>query len=50
MMYEFKNEYKTGIEAVDDNQSQFLKELMDFLTEWLIGHILNMDKKIPVQK
>lgn len=38
------------MEAMDDNQSQFLKELMDFLTEWLIGHILNMDKKIPVQK
>lgn len=38
------------MEAMDDNQSQFLKELMDFMTEWLIGHILNMDKKIPVQK
>lgn len=34
------------LEEIDDNQQQTLEELMEFLTGWLINHILNMDKKI----
>lgn len=31
---------------VDENQQDTLEELMGFLTEWLVNHILNSDKKI----
>lgn len=34
------------LEHVDEHQQETLEELMDFLTEWLINHILNSDKKI----
>lgn len=34
------------LEEIDDNQQQTLEELMEFLTEWLVNHILYMDKKI----
>jgi hemerythrin len=37
------------LEVMDDNQQAYLEELVDFLLEWLINHILKMDKKIPVQ-
>lgn len=35
------------LEDIDANQQESLYELMEFLTEWLINHILKMDKKIP---
>lgn len=31
---------------VDERQQETLEELMEFLTEWLVNHILNSDKKI----
>lgn len=34
------------LEHIDENQQETLEELMEFLTEWLINHILNSDKKI----
>lgn len=34
------------LEEIDDNQQQTLEELMEFLTSWLVNHILHMDKKI----
>lgn len=34
---------------LDENPEKYLHDLMDFLTKWLIQHILGMDKKIPVQ-
>lgn len=34
------------LEEIDDNQQQTLEELMEFLTGWLVNHILYMDKKI----
>lgn len=34
------------LEDMDANQQESLNELMEFLTGWLINHILRMDKKI----
>jgi hemerythrin len=35
------------LDHMDDNQEEYLEDLIDFLLEWLINHILKMDKKIP---
>jgi hemerythrin len=32
---------------MDDNQKEYLDDLIEFLLEWLINHIMKMDKKIP---
>ena len=34
------------IEAMDNNQQEYLTELMDFLVGWLTNHILKADMKI----
>ena len=34
------------LEHIDDNQQETLEDLMEFLTEWLVNHILHSDKKI----
>jgi hemerythrin len=39
------NEINLG--EVDDNQQEYLEDLIHFLAQWLVSHILNMDKKIP---
>lgn len=31
---------------IDENQQETLEDLMEFLTKWLVNHILNSDKKI----
>lgn len=36
----------TDIEAMDNNQQEYLTELMDFLVGWLTNHILKADMKI----
>lgn len=33
--------------SMDENQQDFINDLLKFLTDWLIQHILKMDKKIP---
>lgn len=38
-----------NLEDMDDNQKEYLEELIDFLLSWLTNHILKMDKKIPVR-
>ncbi len=35
-----------NLEQIDEHQQETLEELMVFLTEWLVNHILYMDKKI----
>ena len=35
-----------NLEEVDDNQQDYLEELVDYLLRWLSVHILHMDKKI----
>ena len=37
------------LEGFDENQQEILLELMDFLFNWLVNHILKMDKLIPVK-
>lgn len=34
------------LDHIDENQQETLEDLMEFLTEWLINHILHSDKKI----
>ncbi|MGN0160802.1 MAG: bacteriohemerythrin [Lachnospiraceae bacterium] len=34
---------------VDENQKEYLDELLEFLLGWLTNHILKMDKKIPAK-
>ena len=34
------------LEHIDENQQETLEEIMEFLTEWLVNHILHSDKKI----
>ena len=38
-----------NLDEMDDNQQEYLDELIDFLASWLINHIMNMDQKIPVE-
>ncbi|MCI8373095.1 MAG: bacteriohemerythrin [Lachnospiraceae bacterium] len=35
------------LEGFDENQQEVLLELIDFLFNWLVQHILKMDKRIP---
>ena len=35
-----------SLEEVDDNQQEYLEELLEYLITWLSVHILHMDKKI----
>lgn len=37
-----------NLEEMDDNQKEYLDEILQFLLGWLTNHILKMDKKIPV--
>lgn len=34
------------LDEIDDNQQEYLKDLIEFLLGWLSNHILKMDKKI----
>lgn len=36
--------------SVDENQQESLEELISFLLNWLVNHIMKMDKKIPSEK
>lgn len=38
-----------NLEDVDENQKEYLEDLISFLLEWLTNHILKLDKKIPVK-
>lgn len=38
-----------NLDEVDENQQEYLEELVEFLRSWLINHILKMDKLIPVE-
>ena len=36
------------MDEIDDNQQEYLYELIDFLAGWLVNHILKMDINIGV--
>ena len=36
----------TDLDEMDDNQQEYLIDLINFLSGWLINHILGSDKKI----
>lgn len=38
-----------NLEELDDNQQEYINELIDFLASWLINHIMKMDQKIPAE-
>lgn len=38
---------EVNLDEVDSDQEGYLKELIDFLLDWLVNHILKMDKQIP---
>lgn len=37
------------LDDMDDNQKEYLDELLQFLLTWLTNHILKMDKQIPAR-
>ena len=37
-----------NFDNVDDNQQEYLVELINYLLGWLSTHILKMDKRIPI--
>ena len=39
-----------NLDEVDDNQQEYLTELVDFLLGWLVNHILKVDKLIPAEQ
>lgn len=38
-----------SLDEVDENQQEYLIELVDFLLSWLVNHIMKVDKRIPVR-
>ena len=38
----------SDLDAMDDNQQEYLTDLIQFLLSWLSNHILGMDKQIGV--
>ncbi|MDE6318172.1 MAG: hemerythrin family protein, partial [Lachnospiraceae bacterium] len=34
------------LDQIDENQQETLEDMMEFLTEWLVNHILHSDKQI----
>lgn len=37
---------ETNLEAIDENSDAAISDLLKFLTDWLVNHILNVDKLI----
>lgn len=40
---------KIDLQEIDDNQEEYLEELIEYLLKWLVNHILKLDKKIPTE-
>ena len=38
-----------NLDELDDNQQEYINELIDFLASWLVNHIMKMDQKIPAE-
>ena len=48
IMYKMKPEYLTNTPLIDEieNQDETIQEMLNFLTDWLIHHILELDTQI----
>ena len=38
-----------NLDVMDDNQQEYLEELVEYLRNWLVNHILRVDKLIPAE-
>lgn len=38
---------ESDLEAMDENQDEYILKLLNFLNDWLVHHILEKDKLIP---
>lgn len=47
-MYKMKPKYLTNTPLIDEieNQDETIQEMLNFLTDWLIHHILELDIQI----
>lgn len=41
---------EVNLDAIDENQQEYLLKILDFLTRWLYGHIKGMDSRIPKEE
>ena len=43
----FRHKLETmDLEAIDDNQEQAIQDILKFVTDWLVEHIMETDKRI----
>ena len=43
----FRHKLETmDLEAIDDNQEEAIQDLLKFVTDWLVEHIMETDKRI----
>ena len=46
---DFINKIETvDYNLIDDNQQTYLLDLLKFVTNWLINHVITVDKQLPV--
>ncbi|SFD00287.1 bacteriohemerythrin [Clostridium uliginosum] len=38
---------EVNLSEIDQDQDEYLKELLDFVQKWIVEHILGVDKEIP---
>lgn len=47
----FRNKLESiDLESIDENQEQAVEDLLKFVTDWLVEHIMGTDKQIGMEK